>query len=60
MRVNGFASFFPIVKNQREIIAKMEKELIHTKNINTYLENKLFHYHNQEQTTVTDLLDINY
>lgn len=49
-----------LVKNQREIIAKMEKELIHIKNINMYLENKLFHYHNQEQTTVTDLLDINY
>ena len=46
-----------LVKNQREIISNMEKEMINHKNINKYLENKIFISHNCP--TVTNLLDIN-
>uniref|UniRef100_A0A6C0AX85 Uncharacterized protein n=1 Tax=viral metagenome TaxID=1070528 RepID=A0A6C0AX85_9ZZZZ len=45
------------VKNQREIIARMEKEIISLKSINSYIESKIFKVENNQEEY--DLLDIN-
>ena len=47
------------VKSQREIIAKLEKEIIRLKSINSYIESKLFQIENKNNHEVVDLLEIN-
>lgn len=47
------------VKNQKEIIAKLEKEIIRLKSINCYIESKLFQIENKNDQEVADLLEIN-
>lgn len=47
------------VKSQREIIAKLEKEINQLKLINSYIECKLFQIQNNNNHEVADLLEIN-
>ena len=46
-----------VLKQQREIIGKMEIEMSRLRNINKFLEDKIFQ-NEKSNNTVTDLLDL--